>query len=315
MNRCPITYGECDAGNYSKRGLRLLNRNLSKLNVFPLSAMEQRREAIARAGKISIQGVQPKLSASLSVKNSVFEIVDRGAHYILKPQHGDYPQLPENEGLTMHMADIAGMDVPLRGLIYSRDGSLTYFVRRFDRAGKAGKLATEDFAQLSGKDRSTKYRSSMEKLAEILDEHCTFPAVEKLKLFKRSLFSYLSGNEDMHLKNFSLIRRRGKIELAPLYDHLNSSIALQAMGRSLNDIEEVALPLRGKKHHLTRRDWVDYYGIERLKLNEKVITECMNAFSAYAPKWFDLIKISFLSHEMKKLYSDLLAQRCAILGL
>lgn len=315
MNRCPITYGECDAGNYSRRGLRLLNRNLSKLNVFPLSAMEQRREAIARAGKISIQGVQPKLSASLSVKSSVFEIVDRGAHYILKPQHGDYPQLPENEGLTMHMADIAGMDVPLRGLIYSRDGSLTYFVRRFDRTGKAGKLATEDFAQLSGKDRSTKYRSSMEKLAEILDEHCTFPAVEKLKLFKRSLFSYLSGNEDMHLKNFSLIRRRGKIELAPLYDHLNSSIALQAMGRSLNDIEEIALPLRGKKHHLTRRDWVDYYGIERLKLNEKVITECMNAFSAYAPKWFDLIEISFLSHEMKKLYSDLLAQRCAILGL
>ncbi len=315
MNRCPITYGECDAGKYSERGLHLLNRNLSKLNEFPLSATEQRREAIARAGKISIQGVQPKLSVSLSVKNSVFEIVDRGAHYILKPQHSDYPQLPENEGLTMHMADIAGMDVPLCGLIYSRDGSLTYFIRRCDRAGKAGKLATEDFAQLSGKDRSTKYGSSMEKLAVILDEHCTFPAVEKLKLFKRSLFSYLSGNEDMHLKNISLIRRGGKIELAPLYDHLNSSIALQAMGRSLNDIDEVALPLRGKKHHLTRRDWVDYYGIERLELNEKVITACMNAFSAAAPKWLDLIEISFLSNEMKKLYSDILAQRCAVLSL
>lgn len=119
----------------------------------------------------------------------------------------------------------------------------------------------------------------------------------------------------MHLKNYSLIRRRGKIELAPLYDHLNSSIALQAMGRSLNDIEEVALPLRGKKHHLTRRDWVDYYGIDRLELNEKVITAYMNAFSAAAPKWLDLIEISFLSDEMKKLYSDLMAQRCAVLGL
>lgn len=313
MNRCPITYDECGVSLYSQRGLHLLNKNLSNLNHFPLTALEQRKEALIRAGKISIQGIQPKLSVRLSVKKSVFEIVDRGGYYILKPQHGVYPELPENEGLTMHLADLAGMDVPLNGLVYSRDGSLTYFIRRFDRAGKGAKIATEDFAQLSGKDRDTKYNFSMEKVGVLLEQHCTFPAVEKAKLFRRSLFSFLIGNEDMHLKNFSLIRRNGIIELSPMYDYLSTTIALQAIGKPLEEIEEIALPLRGKKQDLTRKDLLDYFGRERLQLTEKVIDGCLQTLKTIVPKWYGIIKKSFLSGPMKTLYSELLHRRCVVL--
>lgn len=313
MNRCPITYEECGESAYSLRGLRLLNKKLTHLDPLPITAVEQRREALVRAGKMSIQGIQPKLSAMLSVKTFQFKIVDAGGRYILKPQHSDYPQLPENEGVSMHMAAMAGMDVPLNGMVYSKDGTLTYFIKRFDRFGRADKLAVEDFAQLSGRDRNTKYGSSMEKVTKLVDRYCTFPAVEKLKLFRRTLFSYLIGNEDTHLKNLSLIRRDGKIELAPIYDYLNTTIALQTMGKPLEQIEELALPLRGKKRNLSSRDFIDYYGKENLHLTDKVISNCLKAFETVLPGWKDLLGKSFLSDKMKKLYSELLQNRFAAL--
>ena len=102
---------------------------------------------------MSIQGVQPKLSAKLNVKDKVFDIVDRGGEYILKPQNNFYPELPENESLTMKLAELIGIEVPLSGMIYSSDGKFTYFIRRFDRYGRNKKLSVEDFAQLAGKSR------------------------------------------------------------------------------------------------------------------------------------------------------------------
>ncbi|MCK5132796.1 MAG: HipA domain-containing protein [Candidatus Sabulitectum sp.] len=315
MSRCPITYEECGESAYSIRGLRLLNRKLTHLDPLPFTAVEQRREALVRAGKMSIQGIQTKLSVMLSVKTSRFEIVDAGGRYILKPQHSDYPQLPENEGVSMHMAAMAGMDVPLNGMVYSKDGTLTYFIRRFDRFGRATRLAVEDFAQLSGRDRNTKYGSSMEKVTKLLDRYCTFPAVEKLKLFRRTLFSYLIGNEDTHLKNLSLIRRDDKIELTPVYDYLNTTIALQAMGKPLEQIEELALPLRGKKRNLSRRDFIDYFGKEKLHLTDKVVSNCLKAFETALPAWKDILGKSFLTDEMKTLYSELLQSRCVVLKL
>ncbi|MFO7524882.1 MAG: HipA domain-containing protein, partial [Ignavibacteriaceae bacterium] len=157
MNTCPITYEPCGDKKYSEKGLKLLSRNLTQLEDFPYTQEEQLREAAARAPKMSIQGVQPKLSAKLKVKKGIFEVVDKGGEYILKPQNIMYPQLPENEDLTMRLAEEIGLDVPLHGLIYSKDQKLTYFIKRFDRYGKGKKYAVEDFAQLSGNNRNTKY--------------------------------------------------------------------------------------------------------------------------------------------------------------
>ncbi len=300
--RCPVTYEETNY-RYSEAGLKTINRNLKELHDLPYTKDELRIEAAARSEKMSIQGVQPKLSARLNVKGGVFELTDRGGQYILKPQSADYPELPENEDLTMRLAKSYGLDVPLHFMIYGKDDSLTYVIKRFDRAGKSRKLSVEDFAQLSGATRDTKYRSSMEQVAKIIEKYCTFPQIEKEKLFKQTLFSFITGNEDMHLKNFSLIYEGGKVQLSPVYDLLNTTIAIP------NPIEELALPLSAKKNKITKADLVDYFGEERLGLNERVIDKALSSLEAVSAGWGKIIEISFLSAGMKEKYLKLLTER------
>ena len=306
MNRCPITYELCGTNKYSEKGIRMIAPKLTHLNDLPYTAAELRQEAANRAKKISIQGVQPKLSASVSIVDQEFKIADQFGTYIIKPQNDLFPQLPENEDVTMRMAKAFGLDVPFHGMLYGKDGSLSYFIKRFDRYGKGKKWATEDFAQLTGNTRDTKYSFTMEKLIPVLDEYCSFPAVEKADFFKRILFCYLTGNEDMHLKNFSLITKNGKTTLSPIYDFLNSTIAIK------NSDEEMALTLKGKKSNLKSADFIDYYAKERLQLNEKTIAIILEQIKKAIPIWKELLEISFLSSEMKAKYLDLLETRIAI---
>lgn len=304
MKYCPITYEEIsDAEIYSQRGLKLLSPQLKILSPLPYSAAEQRSESLARAGKMSIQGVQTKLSAQLKIKDGRFDVVDRYGTFILKPQSEYYPELPENEAITMTLAAQIGIAVPVHGLVYSKDNTLTYFIKRFDRKGHGDKLSVEDFAQLSQASRDTKYKSSMEKVVRVLNEFCTFPRIEGLKLFKITLFNFLIGNEDMHLKNFSLITRNNKVMLTPAYDLLNSSIVLG------NTKEEIALPLNGKKNNLRKSDLVNYFGIELLKLNNSVINTELELMKQTVPHWKLLIGRSFLSPGMQEKYLRLLDDR------
>lgn len=306
MSRCPITY-EISESKYSRNGLNLLSRNLIDLNNIEYSAEEQRHEAAIRATKMSVQGVQPKLSAILNIQQSKLEIVDINGKYILKPQHHIYPQLPENEDLTMKMASKCGINTPIHGMVYSKDETLSYFIKRFDRQGKNNKLPLEDFAQLAEKKRDTKYDYSIEKLIKILENHCTFPQLEKIKFFKRFLFNFLVGNEDMHLKNYSLITQNDKIELSPAYDFLNTSIVL---GKNL---EESALSLKGKMKKFNHNILIDYLGEERLNLNMKVIENTLGDLRNALPSWFELIEISFLKQSLKDDYKELLEKRIDIL--
>ena len=308
MNRCPITYEECGTSKYSQRGLKGLARNLKTLKNLPYSAEEQIKEAATRADKMSIQGVQPKLSAILSPKRESFEVVDMGGRYILKPQLPAYSEVPENEALTMSLAAAIVQDVPVHGLVYSKDGSMTYFVRRFDRFGRGKKVPVEDFAQLSGRDRETKYNSSMEQVERIIENFCTFPMVEKAKLFRLTLFNFLAGNEDCHLKNYSLIRRDPKVELAPVYDLVNTSIILATK-------EEIALPVNGKKRKLTPEDLIEYFGRQRLGMTDKLISQTISKFQDIKSTWIRLIEVSFLSPEMKQKYANLLNSRFKRLNL
>jgi len=303
MNRCPITYDPLpDGATYSRDGLKLLNRNLASLAPLEFTAEQQRQEAISRAGKMSIQGIQLKLSAVLRITEGRFEVVNRGGRYILKPQSLDFSELPENEDVTMRMAAAVGIEVPVHGLLRSVDNSFTYFIRRFDREGR-DRLPLEDFAQLSGESRDTKYDSSMEKVAAGIDQFCTFPALERVKLFERTLFSFLVGNEDMHLKNFSLITRDEKVELAPAYDLLNTTIALKGAR------EELALPVKGKKSKLSRNDLLNYFARERLEINERVLSDVVSRFAKALPVWRKLLDQSFLSADAKQTYRSILDER------
>jgi serine/threonine-protein kinase HipA len=309
MNKCPITYLPCGDERYSEKGLKLLASGLSHLNQLEYTAEEQRKEAYYRSSKMSIQGVQPKLSAVLNIKKQKFDIVDIKGRYILKPQHHIYPQMPENEDLTMRLAESIGLDVPIHGLIWAKDDTLTYFIKRFDRKGQKDKIPVEDFSQLAGLSRDTKYNFSMEKLVKLVNEHCTFPAIEKVKLFKLVLFCFITGNEDMHLKNFSIINRNGKIEISPCYDLINTTIELK------NASEEIALTLKGKKKNLTKQILIKYYGGEICELNDKVITRTLETVFNEKPGWIEEINNSFLSDEMKEKYIGVVESRFERLGI
>jgi serine/threonine-protein kinase HipA len=304
MKLCPISYDPIEEPQkYSAKGLRSLSRELKDLRDLPFTAVEQRQEAAARAGRMSIQGVQPKLSARLSVSGQSFVVVDRHGRFILKPQSVAFPELPENEDVSMRLAALVGIEVPQHGLMFSKDASLTYFIKRFDRVGKRGKLPVEDFAQLTGGSRDTKYESSMEKVASVVDAYCTFPVIEKRKLLKLTVFSFLVGNQDMHLKNFSLITRDDKVELSPAYDLLNSSIAMPGAK------DDIALPVNGKMRQLTRKDLIEYFGSGRLALRSAIIDEDVGRFAEAFSQWENLIEISFLSRSMKTKYLDVLMER------
>jgi serine/threonine-protein kinase HipA len=306
---CPITYDKVDRGRYSLRGLRLLAPKLDHLDDLAFGAEEQRKEAVARAAKMSIQGMQYKLSAVLNIKDGRFEVVDSGGRYILKPQSPLYPELPQNEDFTMRLATMAGLKTPLHGMVYSKDGSLTYFIKRFDRAGRDVRLSLEDFAQLAGESRETKYDFSMEKVAGIIETYCTFPAVEKAELFLRTLFNFMVGNEDMHLKNFSLLTEGKIVRLSPAYDLMNTTIAMK------NSQEEIALPLKGKKRRLGDQILIDYFGRERLALTDKTIKESLNSLKDALSGFESLLDRSFLSQPMRDSYRKLIQTRARILKL
>jgi serine/threonine-protein kinase HipA len=308
MMRCPITYEEISSGRYSDRGLRRLNPALTELNPLPYDHQEQLREARRRMEKMSIAGVQPKLSAQLSIKDHEFKIVSKNGSYILKPEWPEYDEVPQNEDLTMRMAASAGIEVPLHGLIYAEDDSMLYFIRRFDRVGKSGKIHVEDFAQVAGLNRQTKYNYSIERLIALIDQYCTFPMVEKLKLFRRILFCWITGNEDMHVKNFSIIHRDNMIALTPAYDLLNTTIVLE------NPREEMALTLNGKKSNFDRSLFFDYLGSERMGLNQKVLTNTEQKLRNSLPQWFTLIDKSFLTDPKRDAYRAVIHQRISLLG-
>lgn len=308
MPRCPITLDETPAGaRYSRAGLQILDARLKEdLHPLALTAAEQLQVAAAQADKISIQGVQPKLSAVLRVKERKFEMVDHGGRFILKPCPAEWSEVPANEALTMTLAGHVGIEVPPHGLVYAADDSLTYFIRRFDRVGRDDKLPVEDFAQLIGLKRDTKYDSSMERVAEVIRKHCTFPALENVKLARRMIFNFLTGNEDMHLKNFSLITRDGKVELSPGYDLLNTTIIL---GR--NAKEETALPINGKKSKLTRNDFVRHFFAGRLGIDQKVVAKLLEGMTQAATTWPEVIRHSFMSTGKQDAYLKLLTERIA----
>jgi serine/threonine-protein kinase HipA len=301
MNRCPITYELCGDQKYTSKGLKLLSKSLKHLKDFPYTPKEQIQMAAQFASKLSIQGVQPKLSVILNVKEEVLKIVEKGGRFIIKPPHHLYEEVPQNEDLTMRLAKIVGIEVPFHGMIYNIDGSLSYVIKRFDRS-RTQKIAVEDFTQLLGYSRETKYESSMEKVISVIEKHCTFPVIEKLKLFCLMIFNFLIGNEDMHLKNFTLIRYENRVELSPAYDLLNTTIIMKAE-------EEIALPIRGKKKRLNRSDFVEYFGMDRLGLSESVIKNELLRFENSLDTWNELIQHSFLSEKMRNLYKQLIKDR------
>ena len=254
----------------------------------------------------SVTGVQAKLSLHIT-GNPIggnerrFTIMGLWGGYLLKPPTAWYPQLPEVEDVTMHLAQLAKIKTAPHSLIRLQSGNLAFVTKRIDRT-KNGKLAMEDMCQLTERLTEDKYHGSYEQIAKAIQRHSVTPGLDVVNFFELVLFSFLTGNADMHLKNFSLLEQPGLgMVLSPAYDLVNTALVHPA------DEEEMALTLNGRKKKLTKQDFVA--AMNTLKLEEKQQEMIFNKMAKAWPHWQELIDRSFMSVEFKEQYKSLLKER------
>ena len=260
--------------------------------------------------QVTVTGVQPKLSVDLEKEangKKRFTIVGLWGKYILKPQTELYVNLPENEDLTMHLATMVNIKTVPHSLIRFKDGSLAYITRRIDRDKKKGKIPMEDMCQLTEKLTEQKYKGSHEQIAKIIMLHSAYPVLDLLTYFEVLLFCYLTGNADMHLKNFSLYKPANEYILAPAYDLLSTKLVLP------DDIDELALTLNARKRKLKKSDF--NHLLNTYKIDEKVIENIYEKYRKIVPQWLNFIDTSFLPQQMKEEYKSIIIKRKSILDL
>ena len=254
----------------------------------------------------TLTGVQPKLSLHLDKHkgSGKLTIVGLWGGYIFKPQTERFAQLPENEDLTMHLAEIARIKTVPHTLIRMKDGSTGYLTRRIDRKADGEKIAMEDMCQLTGRQTEHKYRSSYEQIGKAIRKYSANAQLDMVDFLELVYFSWLTGNNDMHLKNFSLYCPADEPVLTPAYDLLNAVICNPA------DDEELALNLGGKKKRMTDADFKAAY--RTCGVPEIVFDRVKKKYAGLLPKFEEEIQCSFLSDELKTSYINLLHRRLKI---
>ncbi len=276
-----------------------------------LSIDEKDLESIATEivkRSVTIPGVQPKLSLAIQQesndpKKSRLTVVGLWGNYILKPQSAQFKCLPENEDLTMKLASVAGIETADHSLIRTPSRTLAYISNRFDRTKKS-KVPMEDLCQLSEVSSSgnSKYNSTMEKAGKVIAKYSSVPGLDVLTYFEVTLFSFLSGNADMHLKNFSIMKNSdNQYRLTPAYDLLCTALAMP------DDKEQMAMHLNGKKNSIKRKDFFEL--ASKLKIDPSVVEKTIARQTGLQEDYESLIKISFLPEEMKQDYIDLMHSR------
>ena len=274
--------------------------NSTKLPNINFDLSEISLEAQKLAGKLSISGVQPKLSLKMDKKNNELIVVNEGGEYILKPQTPTFENIPENEQCCMDIAQELGIDIPLHCLLPLTDKSFAYLVKRFDRE-KGEKIHQEEFTQIL--EQNDKYRGSVEQIGRSLREISSAPGYDTQLLFERVVFNFIIGNGDAHLKNYSISYKGDDIRLAPAYDIVCSKLVISTE-------EDSALTINGKKNNLRLGDF-DKLG-EYLNVPEKI------RYEKFENK-FDMIKrhieSSCLDKEKKERFIEIVRERLSRLDL
>ena len=307
MAKCLYCYKELKEGQtdyHPSCAKKLYGVKTAPVLPYNRSQIGELAKRVVRA-QTTLTGVQAKLSLDVNhgQKNEPdrFTIVGLWGRFILKPQTDTYRSLPELEDLTMHMAEAAKIAVVPHGLIRFDDGELCYITRRIDRQPDGSKTAMEDMCQLSARLTAYKYKGSYEQIAKLIKKYSAVPQLDLVNFWEVVVFSWITGNSDMHLKNFSLYKTPLGFCLTPAYDLLSTLIVMP------QDTEELALTLNGKKRKIKRSDFEK--AMTASGLNEKVIQNMANKFGKAISKWIDLIDNSFLPNDMKREYKRLIIKR------
>ncbi len=259
--------------------------------------------------KTTMTGVQKKLSLTISEesKQSKLTFVGMWSDYILKPQVEAYPQLPENEFLTLCLADLYKIRTVPHALLPLASGEPAYVTKRIDRSS-SGKIHMEDMAQILERMTEDKYKGSAEQIGKQILKNCENRILDALRFYEVVLFSYLTGNSDMHLKNYSLIYGNTGIELAPAYDLVNTRLVISEK----EDPDESALSINGKRRKLKMEDFLALG--ESLKLTKPQLLNVQKRFISGKDQAEQLIDNSFLSLKMKEKYKTVFSHRIEVLG-
>lgn len=255
--------------------------------------------------RATVTGVQSKLSMDVEKNESAvpqrLTIVGVLGRYILKPQSERFECLPEVEDLTMHLAEIARIETVPHSLIRFADGELNYITRRIDRTGDGRKLPMEDFCQIAGLLTEQKYQGSYEYVASLVLQNSSIPGLDVTKFWEQVIFSWIVGNADMHLKNFSLIStERGKYHLTPTYDQLSTTLVMP------EDTDEFALPLQGFKKGVMPFDFI--YAMTDSGVDQKAAERILLRFQKCKAPWFECIDQSFITEGQKQQYKAIITK-------
>ncbi|PKP33270.1 MAG: toxin HipA [Bacteroidetes bacterium HGW-Bacteroidetes-16] len=308
MNRCLYCYKLLENGEqdfHSSCSKKIFGQpNPPALLYSEADLVSLAREVIQ--SQTSVTGVQAKLSLHITgnkddQKGQRFTIVGLWGGYILKPPTAMYPHLPEVEDVTMHLAEQAKIRTTPHSLVRLASGNLAYITKRVDRT-KNGKLAMEDMCQLTERLTEDKYQGSYEQIAKAIQKYSSTPGLDVVNFFELVIFSFLTGNADMHLKNFSLLEQPGLgMILSPAYDLVNTTLV------NPDDDEELALTINGKKKKIKKQDFVA--AMNTMKMEEKQQENIFNKMEKVQSKWMEQIEVCFLSNEYKEQYKNLILER------
>lgn len=302
-----------DAKDYHERcSLKFFGTTTPPIFDYSLSQMTELAKNVVERS-VAVPGVQPKLS--LTVVSEVLAngpigrltvIGALGGNYIFKPPSEHYPEMPENEHVTMRIAEEAyGLGTVPSSLIRLQSGELAYITKRIDRTAEGAKIHMLDMFQIL--EAFDKYKSSMERVGKAISAYSNNTLLDQTYYFELSLFSYLTGNNDMHLKNFSMINLEDDWVLAPAYDLLNVSII------NPKDDEELALTLDGKKKKLKPEHFLKFG--TGLGLSDRQIRNIYKGFSLKKKEAFKWLDRSFLSPGYIEAYKALMDSRYNVMEL
>src|SRR3989338_64690 len=307
MNKCLICYNRCADGDYHPHCARSFFQTQYPPKLpYGIGNFKELAKQEIQTSCATITGVQKKISLDIQKEGQTRRLtfVNVFGRFILKPPTDQYPLMPIVEHLSMCMAKNTGLDVVPHALIRLESGELAYMSRRVDRLPNGEKLHMEDMCQLTERLTEHKYNSSMENVAKAIKQYSSATMFNIVRFFEITIFSFLIGNADMHLKNFSLIYKGVEpIAFAPAYDLLSTRLLIPESV----DPEEMALTLNGKKRKLNRKDF-DQFG-KNIGLPQKQIENVLSHMQEKMDRFYQLIHVSFLSKELQEDFIQLIQSR------
>lgn len=239
----------------------------------------------------------------LDDRRATLQVATDEGRWLLKPQAGTFPNLPENEWVTQRLAARFGLGVPPSALVRLADDSWAYVVRRFDRLDGGRKLAMEDFCQLAGEHPAAKYSGSAERCGKLVTRYAAEPLVDLSRLFRQFVFCWWVGNGDLHLKNLALLRGGdARWRLSPAFDQLNTRLVLKD--------DALALPVCGKRDNLRSETWLEL--AQRIGLGARAAEGVLAARATVLEEAKSLVMASPLPAAMRSDYVQLLEERARL---